>query len=360
MTPAGGGKVRSTSAKTTEEGVPADADPIKLEPGQYRLDEILPEGERGTWKLADVSCGGKDRKAAKAGLEIVIKPGEGETCTFTNEFTPAGELTITKETVGGVGTAGFVISKAGDPDVEYTQSATTKRENDPVEATGDSTKDIRLGSYVIQETEPHSTDGEWRLASVICNGEVTPAAEGRVEVKLTEKKPRAKCAFVNKFTPGGGPPPEPPGPDPIPGGPDPDLVVTKRANPGATVIRGRVDYTVTVRNRGARTAEGVTLIDQPETFEAIVAVQRPCRGSRLINCAIGNLPPGASKTFRFRSKVLAKPRRKQKNTAAVVSSTPETRLDNNRDSAGIRVFRDPCADTAFRSSVGGPLAQVAC
>ena len=350
------------ASKTTEEGVPADADPIKeLEPGRYRIDETLPEAKGGEWKLAGASCGAKRVKASKGSIEVSIKPGEGATCSFVNEFVPAGDLSITKETIDGEGTTGFVISRVGDPDVEYTQSATTKRPKDPVEATGDSTKNIELGTYEIQEIEPESPDGEWKLSSVICNGEIHPAVQGLVKVRLTAEKPRAKCDFVNKFFPSGQPP-EPPGPNPFPGGPDPDLVVKKSANPKSILLGGRVTYTVSVRNRGSTTAEGVTLLDQPESNEALVSAPRPCSGRRLVSCAIGDMAPGARVSFKFRVKVKAKPRGKQKNTAVVISNTPEKRTGNNRAQAGVRIARGPgaCVGAAAARARGGPLAQAAC
>jgi uncharacterized repeat protein (TIGR01451 family) len=349
VTPVGGGKVRSTTIVTREPDVPVDArDPIKLPPGRYRIDEDLPDGQGGRWKLTEANCNGITRGRKKgSAIEVTIEPGQGQACTFENEFIPAGDLSITKETVGGTGTTSFVISPVRDPEIQYSQTATTKREND-----------LELGAYVIQETHPYAPDGEWRLASVICNKEVYPAAEGRVKIELTKKVPGFECAFVNRLdlTPK---PPDPPGPNPEPGGPLPDLVVNKRADPATTVIGGRVTYTVGVRNRGDATAENVVLIDQIESFERLISAPPGCRGQRQISCALGDILPGAQRTLRFTTEIIARPRGKQKNTAVVVSSSPERTLANSSASAGIRVVRDPCATTAFGRSRGA-LAQAAC
>ncbi len=63
-----------------------------------------------------------------------IQEGEGTICTYYDDFTPKGELKIRKETRGGVGTAGFLISSVDDPALELYQTATTTKQNDPVPA----------------------------------------------------------------------------------------------------------------------------------------------------------------------------------------------------------------------------------
>jgi uncharacterized repeat protein (TIGR01451 family) len=359
--PVGGGDRLQARAETQRAGSPVLARPFPLEvsPGLYRIREELPESRRGTWRLSRVWCAG--REVTEPDLDDVVvrvRDQQGSGCLFENRFIPKGRLVIDKVTAGGVGRFDFTISPRGNPDRVYHQSATTTEPLTPIRARGDSTRRLELGSYVIQEVEEHSGDGEWALRLVVCDGRVVPHTEGRVIVRLTQRNPVKRCGFLNVFTPddpdppdppGPGPrPPEPdpPGPNPAPHRPDPDLVVTKRANRAVGIAGERVTYTVTVRNRGPVAAEHVFLGEAPEAGQAFASVsgsgsnrcgRRTVLGRKAVICRMGHLAPGASRTLRFVARLTSSDGGVIDNIAVVGSSTPERTARNNVATARVRV-----------------------
>ena len=149
-------------------------------------------------------CGGRIVPDADP-LPVTLSSGAGTFCTWVNEFVPAGGIRIRKRTFGATGTAGFIIRRrvADTPEV-FEQQATTTAEGTPVTAVGDSTRNIALGSYDIQETgSVTSNGGRWRLESVVCNGVPVGSAQGLIRIRLTAEQPRADCLFSNRFEPGG-------------------------------------------------------------------------------------------------------------------------------------------------------------
>ena len=131
-------------------------------------------------------------------LAIHLVSGEAVTCTFTNRYVPPpGGLTIRKITEGDVGTFAYTVSGGGQT---KHVSATTTEEGTPVDA-DPSLVSLAPGSYAIQEHEPTSSNGTWRLESVHCN---TAAASrtGPVEVTIRSGT-QTTCVFTNTFTPRG-------------------------------------------------------------------------------------------------------------------------------------------------------------
>ena len=367
--PVGGGAGVKARAETQEERVAVDAQPspLTLSPGTYRIDEHLPDSRAGQWHLDNVICGGR-LAAATESTEVTITDGAGATCTFENSFVPSGKIAIDKVTLGGVTTTDFVISPVGDPETQYTKTATTTEPGLPTRASGSNTNALPPGTYVIQELEAASdADHDWSLIQVVCNGRLVPAEEGRVVVKLTRDHPRRLCRFTNtkRVTPT---PPEPPGPGPgpgptppVPGGPDPELVVTKRAD-RLTATKGEiVTYRLIVTNNGQATAEEIIAGDLPGAGARVISTSARgprCHTGRILYCRIKALRPGHSVTAKLRLRVLKTGR--FNNTAAAISSTPEPTYRNNRAVARVRVRRAPpfCLPLAAPSSQ--PHARAAC
>jgi uncharacterized repeat protein (TIGR01451 family) len=292
-------------------------------------------------------------------VDVTLTARSGATCTFENQFVPAGGIVVTKQTMGGVGTTGFVISPVADPKTIYTQSATTREAGVPVVADGDRTRHIALGEYVIQETAPAGPNETWELTYVMCNGKIVPATEGRVIVKLTQAEPRMRCAFANTRIPGFEPPADPPGPDHIPGGAEPDLTIVKLADRNQAVVGERVTYRVRVQNRGPVAAEHVIVADQPGVGERLVSVRRgECDGRRLILCHIPYLASGASTTFELVMQITAAAGATVTNRAVIGSASSEQTVRNNGDVAAVHARGDRCGP--IRSVRARDVARAAC
>jgi uncharacterized repeat protein (TIGR01451 family) len=364
--PVGGGDRLEARAETSSPGVPVLARPAPLEvsPGRYRIEEELPESRRGEWRLSRVFCGGlRTRRSDTDSAIVEVEDQEGSGCLFVNRFIPSGGLVIDKATTGGVGTFDFTIWPVGDPETVFHKTATTTEPLTLTRARGDRTRNIQLGRYVIQEVGPHSDDGEWALRLVVCDGQVIPATEGRVMVRLTENNPVKRCGFLNVFTPdppapdpgpGPGPGPEPPGPNPAPHLPDPDLVITKRPDRRVAAAGERIRYTVTVRNRGPVATEDVVLGEAPGPGEAFASVigrgsnrcgRRVVLRRNAVICRLGPLAAGARRTLRFETRVTSAAPRVIANVAVVGSATPETTAANNVAAARVRRVGRPAGVT---------------
>jgi len=337
-----GDRVRTTSATTTEPGVPAvtDSGPIDLDPGEYFVDEDLPPRTRaGRWRRTSANCNARLLRATSGPVRVPISSGGGAVCVFENTFVPSGGLTIAKTTRGAGATTGFVISRDGSPR-EWVQTARTSGPGDTAIARGDSTRRLRLGTYVIQETEPVTDQrGRWTLLAIKCGGRLRGFDQGRVTVELTRDRPRVLCRFVNAFTADVPPvPPIPPQPGPPPPDATPDLVVTKRALQ-RSVRFGRVaTFEITVRNAGDAVAEQVVIADGPGENAQLVSA-RPSQGGcgqRLpLICRVGAIAPGQQVTVRMRVRAVGTPT--IDNLAVAGTASDEDRLANNGDRARVRV-----------------------
>ena len=150
--------------------------------------ERLPDARGGRWHQTAVNCNARrlGSRSRPRPTEVTIAPGAGVVCLFENRFVPFGSIAIAKETRGGAGTTGFVISPVADATRQYAKSATTRGDGGVALARGDSTRHLRLGRYVIQETGTVSDeDGRWTLLAAICGDRLRAFEQGQVEVQLT-------------------------------------------------------------------------------------------------------------------------------------------------------------------------------
>lgn len=364
----GGRTIGSRAIRTTREGVPAGSGPLTIQPGRYELSEQLPVSPLGIWRRVGASCNDSDFGAEEAVLGAV-QSGSGTICTFTNRLVMPGRITLSKVTLGGTGTAAFVVSPIDDPTIQRRQLATTSRQGQAVRARGQSLDDLPFGRYVIQESAARAQDrGDWSLLAVVCDGRLTPFAQGRAVVRLTRTDPETECRFVNVRhpaprpdpRPGPGPDPvDPPGPDPVPGGARSDLTVEKRlvsTTPGAQPVD---TWRVTVSNDGRASAANVVVgdeISRAARFLSARAADGSCRvEDRLVLCSLGGLRAGATTTVTVQLR--RTDQRTWTNVATVGSGSPETTTGDN--TATVRV------EGAGRSApgacaAGGPLAAAAC
>jgi uncharacterized repeat protein (TIGR01451 family) len=384
-----------TSATTTAPDVvaPADANPIKLDPGTYLIHEDLPSSREGHWVLVASGC--QAERVTRRGrgaeeLRVHISSSAGQVCQFENRFVPRGRIAILKTTLGGTGRTGFLVTPVDDPATQYLKSATTTEEGTAVRARGDSTSNLPLGRYLIQETGTVSDDDkDWELVSVECGGLLKAFEQGQVIVELTTDNPGRLCRFVNQATtpeppeppeptptpepspspspsPGPSPSPSPaPSPEPpldpgTPGAPQPDLVITKRALRSTVRLGSTVAYEVTVRNAGAVAAENVVVVDRPGARGQLVSA-RPSQGAcderpPLTSCRVGTLGPGRRVTIRVRVRATGTPT--MSNFAVAGSGTDEIRLANNVARARVRVRSS--VRVIGRECSAGPKARAAC
>jgi uncharacterized protein DUF11 len=316
------------TASTTAEGIPAAASP-DLGPGTYEITEKPKPSALGTWSLEAVFCGTKEITATDP-VRISV-PDVGRVCTFTNKFTPRGQIRLRKVTLGATATTSFVISPEFGTPAEYLQTATTTATGVPVTATGDDTSALPLGPYRISELTPSPTGakGVWRVDAIVCDDIPVSAARGEVgRVTLTPAHPRLDCTITDEFVRQPEPPqpqpepgPAPPEPTVVPGPPvspataagalDPsplaDLVVTKSATPGRVLVGQRVRYLVTVRNRGPAMARAVVIAERRaynNRMLALTASKGRCRGTPPRFCVIGSLGVGQSATVRVTARTL--------------------------------------------------------
>ena len=365
VTPVSGGTSRSATATTTEENVPVDAapSPLTLAPGTYQIVEHSPATAQGHWRRKSVVCNDASRSTTQP-LEVTLKSGEVLACVFTNQFTPAGSISIAKVTQGATGTASFLVEPLQGTPAQHLQTATTTAQGVAADATpntpADSTDHLRLGSYRIIEQSPESTPaGAWALTSVLCGGQVQPFAQGSTDIRLTRTQPAARCVFTDTFTP--NPPPEPPPepPEPLPPEPTPppgpapdqptstssDLVVTKSASPPSVVVGGVVTYHITVRNLGPDDATRVVVNDKPTSSGAqlVFSVQTSvgrCQTRLPLICHLGTLKPGARVNITLRLR-LTEQTRAFTNRVAVGTATYDPTLANGVAHATVAVVAPP-------------------
>jgi len=295
VTPESGGPATSAVAETTEEGLAVDAQPgpLNLAPGGYTISETPPSAG---WKLTGVVCNEIQLPLTQP-IKISITAGQSMACTLTNTYTPPGAIKLSKVTVGGLATTGFVISPASGAPVELHQSATTTHEGKPALAVGEPTTGLALGRYLIQETTPEPAgDGHWELTSVQCGGKDVPFADGRASVTLSQTTPTIACTFTNTHRPKA---PEPPGPEPAEE-PKADLTVTKHALSTPITLGEPASFEVSVKNDGPDAAEEVVLDDQPESAATFVSAQ-PSQGSCShglpTTCLLGRIAAGHTVTI---------------------------------------------------------------
>ena len=124
--------------------------------------------------------------------------------------------------------------------------------------------------------------------------------------------------------------------------PEADLRVTKGASPkNGLKVGDLVTYTITVDNLGPDDAVDVTLTDEFDFKVKLLSAtpsQGTCTVAKPIECDLGTIPNGGSVTI----EVEARPKEHGKgllNTAAAETTTDESNLENNQDTAAINVER---------------------
>ena len=344
----GQGEPIRTSATTEHQDEPAavEAGLIALKPGvTYVITETVPRVRGGRWVPGVTNCTTLQRTRSRHGsrsITVNLDSGEGIACTFENRFVPRGSITIAKTTRGRAGTAGFVITPARATSRQYFKSATTKRDGGTAIATGDRTRRLRLGRYVIQETDVTPVgDGRWTLLAVTCGGRLRAFQQGQTIVELTAEHPHAVCRFIDAFTPDAPPLPDPTPPPPQPSPPpdaQPDLVITKRALRDVVRFGAVARFEITVRNAGDAAAEQVIVADGPgENAQPVSAraSQGGCGERTPLICRIGLLRAGEQATIRVSVRATGIP--EISNLAVTGSATREATLANNVARARMRV-----------------------
>lgn len=306
VTPGAGGESRTAVARTEEEGVAVDADPapLGLPAGTYEVSEVLPSSNRGKWQLRSVECEGTQKEPSAQTIEVTVPARGGRACTFRNVFLPRGSITISKVTVGGVGTSSFLIATSGEEPEVFKQTATTTEVGVAARARGDSTARLRLGRYAIVDSPPAAAgEGERVLRYVQCDGRAIPFDQGRVEIALTVANPHRSCTFVNALEPQR----EPLGPGPRSPSPRAKLRIVKRPARQTVKVGEVLTYRIEVTNVGEDPAVGVHVVDQPKGPFALVSARAEsgdCNRRLPLVCWINTIRPGEAKTVTVRMRIL--------------------------------------------------------
>ena len=345
-------------ATTKEPNVAAQAEPrdeiADLPAGAYSITEDPPANRGGAWSLESVSCLGTPEERSGLSVDITVPQTGGAVCTFTNQFTPAGRITLNKTTLGGTGTTRFQVRPVfGESRPEREQLATTTEPGVPTRATGDKLSELPIGRYTIQETT--AGPDRWEVGGVSCDGVAVSAITGLIEIELTAEDPEVECEFINQRVPD-VPVPTPEPQPPVPPGPPEivpqttgggreayglaNLIITKRASPRRVRLGGLIRFTIEVVNRGPDPADNVTILDEGSARPRGRLPLRPeggtCRRRPPRYCRFGTLAPGE----RARLRVTIRTQRTGRfvNTVAVNSSTPQSSRRGKRARARIVIL----------------------
>jgi uncharacterized repeat protein (TIGR01451 family) len=177
----------------------------ETKPGEepWSFVESVPPG----WHLTGITCASQTG-ASKATTDlptaktsIMLGAGDTVTCTYTDSQTPpTGGLSLTKTTIGGIGTFGYKVVPAAAGGSPATASATTRKPGVEVAATP-KTISLAPGHYEITESLPTADSGTWTLTGVECDGKTLPAVSP-VGVAIVSGAGVA-CRFENTFVPAG-------------------------------------------------------------------------------------------------------------------------------------------------------------
>jgi uncharacterized repeat protein (TIGR01451 family) len=129
------------------------------------------------------------------------------------------------------------------------------------------------------------------------------------------------------------------------GGPTADLSITKTVTPQTARPGQRIVYRIAVTNKGPDVADDVVVIEVGSHGARPLQVRTTrgsCRRTRPARCAIGALRPGQTVVMTAATTAGSAPSRTV-NHVAVVTSTGEARLADNRAAATLVVRRPPRA-----------------
>ena len=302
---------------------------------------MFAEGSEG-----DLAGGGRllrrRRAEVRDEVEVSVGASRGALCTFTNRLAYHGRIKIEKETIGGIGTAGFQITDPDYPTLERNQTAVVKEEKSPVLAAGDSTRGLPFGTYVIQESVAHATDpaGGWLLIEVVCDGRAVPFEQGRATLRLTRHDPKVDCRFVNLYAPAVAKSHAayPRRPRTRGHGPGRTRRKSRSRRPSSGSGSGPVPtdlYRIAVKNLSGPTASGVVVTDEPGPGLVIVSAEPSTGGSCLraaqYECIFESIAPHAEATVIVKAKDYGGGA--TVNRAAVGSATPDEEGADNVDAA---------------------------
>ncbi len=155
-------------------------------PGWRRTSETCVSQTGASSVVTDVASGA---------AAVTLAAGDTVTCTIVNAVAPPPSgLTLSKLTLGGVGSFPFTV--AGPDDARQT----LRTQEEGVAVSGDPLS-LEAGQYRLDETLPESPAGRWAVDDVSCDGrslgEALPVA-----VTLPSAEGRA-CLVTNRFTPAG-------------------------------------------------------------------------------------------------------------------------------------------------------------
>ncbi len=194
-----------------------------LQAGVYQFSEDLTAAnataDGGTWSAVGFNCDGIPATTSSGPTTDTftvtpgfITSGESLECTYTNLFTPDGSLTITKTTIGGIGSTDFVVTPVASSDpsapgagdgAEALLTATTTQPGQPataVQTGGNPLDPLAPGQYSVVEEGPEETAlGAWAPVSISCNGTASDPTSSDVLVTVTPTDPHITCGFINAF-----------------------------------------------------------------------------------------------------------------------------------------------------------------
>jgi hypothetical protein len=351
------------------------------------IHEVVHDTPDGVWRPDVVTCNGQSKPAARP-VALDLVSGATITCTFVNVFELRGSISVAKVTIGGTGTATFLIQPFAGPTLEnpttqFRKRATTVTKQRPYSATPiephDATTHLPLGYYWISSEGPltseptHSVRArgsqqvakpaaaeEWILVSVEVNGLIVPFTEGATALLLTPTSPHVHVVFTSLLIPVEPiepeltpelipPPPAPKLPPSIfppevparPAYPLAELSVTKSAS-ATTVSAGQVvQYHVTVTDHGPGLARQVVIDDQALGAASVVAVHTPvghCQIGHPIVCELGGVTAGHSVTITVALRALT-PGATLVNRAVAGEASQDPNLAQAVSAARVRVRR---------------------
>ena len=178
-----------------------------LSPGTWTLTENVPVPTTGwTWSALGATCDispGTPVSSNTSSITITVPAGGGANCTFTNQVTPTGALTVRFTTHGGTGTFGAIVASG---DGQLSQTATTVSPGVAQVAIGDSTDPLG-GQWIVTPVAPADTSvGHWEPTGPpscnVGNPVATNVGPNELEVQPSNTlTPNVVCDFDYNFVP---------------------------------------------------------------------------------------------------------------------------------------------------------------
>ena len=132
-----------------------------------------------------------------------------------------------------------------------------------------------------------------------------------------------------------------------------DVAIVKSVTPTTTPPGKNVTYTLLVTNNGPSTAKDVKVADPLPAGMTFVSVTPAACGldGIVVRCSLGDLTKGQSVTITVVSGIpLSLANKTKTNEATVSSSTPDSDLSNNKDSATVKITGAPPSKILVRKS----------